>query len=553
MPLNLLIVDQDRKSRWYELPDGVTKVGRGSDNDLVLVGRGVSRHHAAFVLDVGTLTVQDLDSTYGTRVNGRMIRKKSVELGDPIDIGVFRVIPLPAKMPVGRVRQQDSVPVGMDRVPLDTAEYTLPQGLGQRILMDVQPSGLDDFGPEETSGLQALPPGVQIVDGWGQEALARVLRRGRDQATMDWEGQALDMLQVLAKNAASRTDAARVLSEALDTLVQLVRCEVAVFLEMVDQVEYRPLAFWQREKETEIPLSRTVINKAVRESTAVLSENLAADPEFRAMDSVHIRKVGALLALPLVVEGDVVGVLYLSRKAGVTFSDEEIQLAEVVAAVAAGVLRAKRLSKLLRTRQRQGLALEKVVDPVVRRSLVERPVPRFLDRSEATILVVRLAIDMASGVAEDDVAACLSNVFGLVSEVATRNGGVLVTVEADRIIIGFGLDSPARTDAMWAVTCAFEILSQMAVVLDARGDVDLSVGLGLATGPVLWGVLDFPGRAVQVVLGDVVDEAEELAAMDQPLAVVASQDTVSRITSSAFDAVPVGSADGRRAFRLLVR
>ncbi len=552
--MNLLIVDQDRRSRWYELSEGTTKVGRGSDNDLVLTGRGVSRHHALFKLDAGTLTVQDLDSTYGTRVNGRMIRKKVVELGDPIDIGVFRVLPLPAALPGSR-GQTESADLGMgDLTPVETAEYTLPQGLGQRIVMDSQNPSSDEFPTDEVSGLDVLPPGVQIVDGWGQDALARVLRKTRDVGSSDWEGEALSLLQELAKQAASRTETRAALREALDTLARLVRCEVAVFLEMTGDLDYRALAIWQHEKARgDVPLSRTVINKAVRERSAVISENLAADPDFRAMDSVHIRKVGALLALPMVVEDDVVGVLYLSRQAGATFSDEEVQLAEVVAAVAAGALRAKRLSKMLRNRQRYGLALEKVVDPVVRRRLLEARVPRFLKTTEATILVLHLGVEPGGAESEEDVAGRLADLFGAVAEVAARNGGLLVDVGPDMVSLGFGLENPSRTDAMWAITAAFEIMGHFEAVVAKRWGGRLSVGLGLASGNVMWGVIDFPGRAVQVIMGETVRAARALAQMGGGQAVIASEETINRISSPAFKAEPVASEGPYRAFRLMVR
>ena len=96
MDIVLLVLDPDGSPFWAKLNEGETTVGRGADNDLVLAGRGVSRHHAALTFDAGVLTVRDLDSTYGTRVRGSAVRRKQVAPGDAVDMGTFRLLPLPA-------------------------------------------------------------------------------------------------------------------------------------------------------------------------------------------------------------------------------------------------------------------------------------------------------------------------------------------------------------------------------------------------------------------------------------------------------------------------
>ena len=67
----------------------VTTMGRALDNDLVLESSEVSRHHARLELDRDGLRIIDLNSTNGTRVNGRSIRSQQVEPNDEVTFGTL--------------------------------------------------------------------------------------------------------------------------------------------------------------------------------------------------------------------------------------------------------------------------------------------------------------------------------------------------------------------------------------------------------------------------------------------------------------------------------
>ena len=75
---------------------GAHNVGRSSraGNDLVLENDGmVSRKHARIELDSdGRFTVYDLNTTNGTRVNGKKIDNRTLESGDEIHVGATRLV-----------------------------------------------------------------------------------------------------------------------------------------------------------------------------------------------------------------------------------------------------------------------------------------------------------------------------------------------------------------------------------------------------------------------------------------------------------------------------
>jgi hypothetical protein len=63
------------------------RLGRQSDNDLVITDPGVSRHHAEVINTNGTCTLHDMGSTNGTYVNGSVVGEHALRDGDRISVG----------------------------------------------------------------------------------------------------------------------------------------------------------------------------------------------------------------------------------------------------------------------------------------------------------------------------------------------------------------------------------------------------------------------------------------------------------------------------------
>jgi FOG: FHA domain len=57
----------------HELVDEAITIGRGPDNTIVVNDPSISTHHAQLLLEGDTYRLKDLDSTNGTRVNGKPV------------------------------------------------------------------------------------------------------------------------------------------------------------------------------------------------------------------------------------------------------------------------------------------------------------------------------------------------------------------------------------------------------------------------------------------------------------------------------------------------
>jgi hypothetical protein len=64
-----------------------TRIGRGSDNELVLDTKHVSRYHAVLLAGPAHTSIEDLNSTNGVFVNGKRVARQVLKDGDKVTIG----------------------------------------------------------------------------------------------------------------------------------------------------------------------------------------------------------------------------------------------------------------------------------------------------------------------------------------------------------------------------------------------------------------------------------------------------------------------------------
>jgi pSer/pThr/pTyr-binding forkhead associated (FHA) protein len=68
-----------------------TTLGRRPYNDIVIDNLAVSGEHAVMQMSGTDVTLEDLNSTNGTYVNGKAIKKQSLKNGDAVEIGKYKI------------------------------------------------------------------------------------------------------------------------------------------------------------------------------------------------------------------------------------------------------------------------------------------------------------------------------------------------------------------------------------------------------------------------------------------------------------------------------
>ena len=68
-----------------------TTLGRRPYNDVVIDNLAVSGEHAVIQMHGSEVTLEDLNSTNGTYVNGKAIKKQVLQNGDSIEVGKYKI------------------------------------------------------------------------------------------------------------------------------------------------------------------------------------------------------------------------------------------------------------------------------------------------------------------------------------------------------------------------------------------------------------------------------------------------------------------------------
>jgi pSer/pThr/pTyr-binding forkhead associated (FHA) protein len=77
---------------YFKFEQAIIRIGRSSDNDLIIENAFVSRHHAEIRYRKMCYEVIDLGSTSGTYVNGEKIERHFLSKGDVITLANMHLV-----------------------------------------------------------------------------------------------------------------------------------------------------------------------------------------------------------------------------------------------------------------------------------------------------------------------------------------------------------------------------------------------------------------------------------------------------------------------------
>ncbi len=153
-------------------------VGRKADNDIVIDNPAVSGHHCRISMQGGAYFVEDIESTNGTFVNGKRVKKSGLHNNDVVGLAKHALVFLEDAPPSAPAPQ----PTGKDRAGwlrvlkgvVGAAEYELKGmstyiGKSDRVQVTIKGSGLFGSAPEVAASIHRKPEGfvlVAVTDGY---------------------------------------------------------------------------------------------------------------------------------------------------------------------------------------------------------------------------------------------------------------------------------------------------------------------------------------------------------------------------------------------------
>jgi putative nucleotidyltransferase with HDIG domain len=147
---------------------------------------------------------------------------------------------------------------------------------------------------------------------------ARLIVLQESVGTLEQERGSLRALAEIGYVVNSSLDLQTVLSEVMDTIIQLSGAQRAFLMLQDAQGELYTVVGrnWKLEslRPGEYEISRTVIDQVVQEGKALLTTNAQEDPRFDGIQSVVAYSLRSILCVPLKVKDDLIGVIYADNR-----------------------------------------------------------------------------------------------------------------------------------------------------------------------------------------------------------------------------------------------
>ncbi|QDV31996.1 Phosphoserine phosphatase RsbU [Planctopirus ephydatiae] len=326
-------------------------LGRHATSQIVLDHQSVSRHHAQILREHGQYRVEDLRSLNGTHVNHELIPgPRELRDGDLLRICDF-VFEFQAGPLTRRMRPRD-----LGSRSADGEQGGLSSVSNESI--DLTESGRSKIARSESGRTSAKPAGRQTIPetsdepsaGMGGEDGSSSIISTLDAATghgirinVRPEVKLKSILEI-ASALGGMLDIEDVLPAVLRALFRIFpQAEYGFFLlRNDDEAEGSPAwdhnpaerlairATWSRmgDQQEFVPVSMTIINKALETGQAILSADASEDGRFQRSESLASMKIRSVMCVPLMRSNtQTLGVIQLSTLDLMQpFGDEDLEL-----------------------------------------------------------------------------------------------------------------------------------------------------------------------------------------------------------------------------------
>ncbi len=517
----------------YDLPEGVTSLGRADENDIVLGGDLVSRRHIRLYVEGDVLRIEDLGSRNGSRVNGVPLQgSRQLSPGDMVALGENTL----------SVRQPNTVESAATEMVVDlgvggVVRFGHGQDVGPSVLLARNVKDADirrlldnaGAGSDDTFSSDAPVPST-ASSRVGQETLGLLLRT--------------------VEALASATTLSGFLDATMDRLLERTDATTAVVLLRHSSGAMVPAAVRHRGQlaNGEVPVSDAIVDEALRQGRALAVDDVRDDRRFASSKSVILYGVDRVLCIPIGAEPPYAGVLYVNTAAkGDTRLEVMLDVCTAVAHLVATGVQKFGPRDSSPTAERLTRTLERFHPPDVaerRAAEAQRQGGRLpgLEEHDVTVLHAELVDFTAlAGKLGAQRASLLLNEFH------SRMTGIVFSFEAtvegflgESMRALFGVPYAKGEDSVRAVRAALALRADWERAMSRHPqDERCALRIALHSTRALVGMIGNEARSDYTVVGEGVGVAGWLAATGSPGQVLITSKVLASV-GARFDVQPLG-------------
>lgn len=517
---------KDGSTEVFPLSKEISYIGRSVENEITLNDKGISRKHLLLSVTEGRLYAKDLESKNGTIVNNIFIQQKELFDKDVIRIGS-------SVLTVEKIdKNRQNVVITQEEEPdsLFNNSGTIIQSLHDIIDTSVITGKKEDLLPETPAEEQKLK----------EEGLLTISR--------------LQKVILMLNRISELVNKTFKLESLLENIMALLfdvfssdRGFILLYDENAKKLKIKATKSKDNRFDNNIKISTTILNKVFNERVGIITSNAVLDPRFKAGDSIHMYGIRSVLCVPLWLEDQVIGVIYLDSLISENiFSKDDMSLLITIANnIALAVHKVRLMDNIIAERNirnnLQRYFSPDIVEVIVSNIGKER---NTLDLQKTTLSVLFCDVKDFSRLSEmlppPQVAVFLNKYLNSMTKVIFDNGGIVDKFMGDGIMALFGAPHYDQFNPLKAVKCGIEMIREVERLnSDLPHDQRFSIRVGINTGKVVAGNLGSDIRMEYTALGDAVNVAKRLESVSRPQYVTIGEETYIN-TKNYFCARPLG-------------
>jgi len=277
-----------------------------------------------------------------------------------------------------------------------------------------------------------------------------------------------------------------------------------------------------------LDLEDPIVSLMIREKKMITKYDIAEGHGFGGERDIYAQRFQNLrstMALPLIFQNKVTGILVLGRKkSGQFYTREDVDLLITLAAHGAiAVENAKRAEKM-KDEELVRANLARYLSPQVVEQVVNKNMNMDLGGGRKTVAVlisdIRGFTELTKAQPPDRLAAILNEYFTEMSGIIFDNQGSLDKYVGDAIVAVFGSLIDLENPTANAVKAAIDMINSMARLnekwFEKFDGLTMNIGIGIDLGEVFLGNVGSPERMEFTVIGEAVNMADQLSNMAKP-------------------------------------
>jgi len=272
----LIVTKGPMKDKVFFFSGEVVFAGRGSDNDITLEGREISRKHFKFVKKGKRLYVEDLKSRNGTRLNGEGI--------------------VPGREFL--IKEKDILSIG-------NSEFHVADLLEKK------------SSPEKDSSAQE--PQIDT----GDETKPFKERRSLDRKNLEliWE-----VTELLRKSMSIKEVLERVMRHIMDSLPRIDTAAIILYDNQKDEmVETFSTERFESVME-EVRFSESIVKRVIKDGKAIRMSNTKYENPEDLSESITELKIKSLMCVPMISNEEIFGAIYVDARGIYGFRKDDLLL-----------------------------------------------------------------------------------------------------------------------------------------------------------------------------------------------------------------------------------